>query len=118
MPDHRSYIGSGIDETVHFKESPISSGFMAGLKYALMGAPVGAAVEALRGHDALTGAVLGAVIPGVLAAIAKGGTKKLENLDTEAYLRYHAEQIKAREPEFFLPPRQYLGKYFSRRYEG
>lgn len=118
MPaDNRSIIGSGMDRAAQFRESPVTSGFLAGFKAALLGAPIGAAVEALRGHDALTGAVLGAVIPGLLAGLAKGGAKKLENLATEADLRYHADKIKQREPEFFMPPRHRLGKYFSRRYE-
>jgi hypothetical protein len=118
MADNRSYLGAGIDRSVTFREAPATSGFMTGLKAALIGAPVGAAVQALRGHDALAGALLGAIIPGLLAGLAKAGTKKLENLGTEAELRYHAQNIKDREPEFFLPPRQQMGKYFSRRFGG
>lgn len=119
MPyDNRSYIGEGIDKATALRESPITKGFITGLKAALIGAPVGAAVQAFRGHDALTGAVLGAVIPGLLAGLASGGAKKLENLSAEADLRYHAQNIKDREPTFFLPPRSLMGKYFSRRYGG
>jgi hypothetical protein len=114
----RSFLSTGMDEAAHFEKSPVAEGFVAGLKAALLGAPVGAAVQALRGKDALTGALLGAVIPGLLAGLAKGGTRKLENLSTEADLRYHAQNIKDREPMFFMPPRQQLGRYFSRRYDG
>lgn len=113
----RSLVGVGLDRAATFEESPVTRGFMAGLKAAIIGAPVGAAVQAFRGHDALGGAVLGALIPGILAGLARAGAKKVQNLDTEAYLRYHADQIKSREPEFFLPPKQYLGKYFTRRYD-
>lgn len=115
--DNRSLIGTGIDEAVYLKRSPAAEGFMAGLKAALMAAPVGAAVQAARGKDAITGAIVGGIGAGVIAALAKGSTRKLENLDTEAELRYHAANIKGREPYFFLPPRQQMGRYFSRRYD-
>lgn len=118
MPfDNRSLVGTGIDEAVHLEKSPIAEGFVSGLKAALMGAPVGAMIQAARGKDPVAGALLGALIPGLIAGLAKGTTKKLENLNTEAALRYHAENIKNREPMFFMPPRQQLGRYFSRRYD-
>lgn len=116
--DHRSLIGEGLDQTAYLERSPVTAGFMAGLKAAIIGAPVGAGVQALRGKDAATGALMGAVGAAIIAALAKSGKQKLENLNTEAALRYHADNIKSREPLFFMPPRQYMGKYFSRRYGG
>lgn len=117
-PDSRSFIGEGLDQAVHFEKSPLTAGFMAALKAALLGAPLGAGIQAMRGHNAAAGALVGAVVPAVIAGISAASTQKVENLNTEAVLRYHAQNIKDREPLFFMPPRQYLGKYFSRRYGG
>lgn len=118
MPlDNRSLVGETIDKAVEFERSPMAEGFMAGLKAALIGAPIGAGVNALRGGGAGTGAIVGALIPGLIAGLARASTQKLENLNAEAALRYHTENIKAREPMFFMPPRQTLGRYFSRRFE-
>jgi hypothetical protein len=113
----RSILGKAIDERAVLDKSPLTTGFMAGLRAALVGAPLGAAIQAVQGKDVLTGAMLGAVIPGLIAGMAKGSTQKVENLANEAELRYYAGNIKSREPMFFMPPRQQLGKYFSRRYD-
>ena len=116
-PDNRSLVGTGIDEATYLQKSPAAEGFMAGLKAALMAAPIGAGVQALRGKDPLIGAIIGAAGAGLVAGLARSSSRKLENLDTEAALRYHAQNIKEREPMFFMPPRQQLGRYFSRRYD-
>ena len=113
----RSLIGETIDVAAQAEKSPLVEGFVAGLKAALLGAPIGAGVQALRDKSPMTGAVIGAVIPGLLAGLARAGEQKIENLGTEAALRYHAENIKEREPYFFMPPRHELGRYFSRRFE-
>ena len=115
--DRRSLIGTGLDESAYIARSPVAEGFIAGLKAALMAAPIGAGVQAMRGKNPLVGALIGAAGAGLAVGLSKGSTKKLENLNTEADLRYHAEKIKEREPMFFMPPRQQLGRYFSRRYD-
>ena len=118
MPiDNRSFVGEVIDKSVQLERSPLAEGFMAGLRAALMGAPIGAGVNALRGGNAGTGALVGALIPGIIAGLARASAQKVENLNTEAAIRYHAQNIKDREPMFFMPPKQYMGKYFSRRFE-
>ena len=111
----RSFVGKTVDEAVAIERSPLVEGFIAGLKAALVGAPVGAAATSLAGKGALPGALAGALIPGLVAGLAAAGNQKMENLNTEAVIRYHTENIKQREPMFFMPPRQYMGKYFSRR---
>jgi hypothetical protein len=115
--DQRSLVGTGIDEAVHLEKSPSVEGFLAGLKAALVGAPVGAAIAAAKGANPTAGALIGGASAGALIGILKGMTKKVENLDTEAALRYHALNIKSREPMFFMPPKQQLGRYFTRRYD-
>lgn len=116
--DQRSLVGESIDTAAQFERSPTMEGFITGLKAALMGMPIGAGIQAVRGKNVAVGALLGAAIPGIIAGITSAGKQKVENLGTEAALRYHAQQIKEREPMFFMPPRQYLGRYFSRRFEG
>lgn len=113
--DHRSLIGEGIDTTVRLEKSPAVEGFIRGFKAALLGAPVGAAANAIRGGSAVNGALVGALIPGIIAGLARASSQKLENLETEAELRYHTNNIKAREPMFFMPPPAVLSGYFSRR---
>ena len=116
--DNRGLLSSSLDEARAFEKSPITSGVMAGLKAALMGAPIGAGIQMARGQSATPGAILGALIPGLLAGFSAAGEQKIENLNTEAMMRYHANNIKSREPMFFMPPRQVMGKYFSRRFGG
>lgn len=112
-----SLIPKAMDEAAAFERSPAMAGLMAGLKAALVGAPIGAGVQAMRGQSAAGGAALGALIPGLLAGLGAASAQKLENLNTEAAMRYHAQNIKDREPMFFMPPRHAMGKYFSRRFE-
>jgi hypothetical protein len=91
---------------------------MTGLKAALMGMPIGAGIQAVRGGNVAAGAALGALIPGLLAGLAAASEQKLENLNAEGMIRYHAQNIKDREPMFFMPPRQAMGKYFTRKFGG
>jgi len=116
--DDRSLIGEAIEKTVQVERSPMVEGFVAGLKAALMGVPIGAGIQALRGKDPVTGAIVGGVVPGLLAGLTRASEQKLKNLNTEAIIRYHTQNIKEREPMFFMPPRQFLGRYFSRRFGG
>jgi hypothetical protein len=115
--DKRSLVGKVIDTSAGVEKSPLTAGFVAGLKAALWGAPLGAGIQAVRGKDAVTGAAIGALAAGILAAISRSGQQKVQNLGAEASLRYHAGNIKDREPLFFMPPRQYMRQYFTRRYE-
>lgn len=114
--DYRSILGEGIDKAVKLERSPLAEGFIAGFKAALLGAPLGAGIQAVRGKNPLVGALAGAILPGIVAGVSRAAAQKVENLNTEAAIRYHASNIKAREPLFFMPPQQYMGKYFSDRY--
>jgi hypothetical protein len=111
----RGLVAEGLDEVASLKRSPITAGFIAGLKAALLGAPIGAGIQAARGHSAMGGAVLGGLTTGLVAGITAGAAQKTENLNEEAYLRYYANNIKAREPMFFMPPRSQMARYFTTR---
>lgn len=111
----RGLINKGLDEAAAFERSPTAAGFIAGLKAALIGGPIGAGAFALKGGNPAMGALLGALIPGLVTGLSTASTQKLENLNTEAYMRYHAQNIKDREPMFFMPPRRYMAKYFTSR---
>lgn len=110
-------ITEGYNEIGAVKRSPLAEGFMAALKAALIGAPIGAGVQALRGGNMATGAIAGALLPGFIAGFTRATEQKLNNLDTEAMIRYHTSNIRDREPYFFLPPRQKLGRYFTEKAE-
>lgn len=106
-------ISSSFEEAHKFDRSPFVQSFLAGTKGALLGGPLAAGIQALRGKSATTGAVVGALGAGLAAGLAKAVERKMENLNQEAVLRYHAEQILSREPYFFMPPPVRFGQLFT-----
>ena len=108
----KNFITNGIEDAVYLQRSPVAEGVAQGTKAALIGAPVGALVNALRGKDPLIGSIIGALSLGIPAALAGSTSQKLSNLDNEAIIRHHAKNIKKREPAFFMPPPEYFGPSF------
>jgi hypothetical protein len=106
-------VTGAFEEAQTFERSPTTQAILAGIKGALLGGPIAAGIQALRGKSATTGAILGVLGGGVAAALAKGVERKLENLNNEAVLRYHAEQILNREPYFFMPSPQNMRQVFT-----
>jgi hypothetical protein len=113
--DFRGPIPTAIDEATFAEKSPFVEGFVTALKAAAIGAPMTAGIQALRGKDPVSGAIAGALLPGLTAGLLSAAKQKASNLRDEAVLRYHANRIKEREPYFFMPPRPYLGQLFTRR---
>jgi hypothetical protein len=119
MDDYnRGLVSSSIGETKYLEKSPFIQGFLAGLKGALIGAPTGAAVQVLRGKSPLLGAVIGGLGAGLVSGLARASAQKLENISSEESLRYHVEQMKAREPFVFMPPPASFGRLFTRMHSG
>jgi len=114
----RGIVPSSIGETKYLEKSPFIQGFLAGLKGALIGAPTGAAIQAMRGKNPLLGAVIGGLGAGFASGLAKATAQKLENVSEEEALRYHVEQMKAREPFVFMPPPASFGRLFTRMHSG
>ena len=104
----KSLSVKATEEGIVFERSPFIRGLLSGAKGALLGAAAGAAVQAVRGKSLIPGAVLGAIGTAIMAGAARSATQDLENQETEAKLRYHAERIKTREPYFFMPKRDTL----------
>ena len=118
MSDDRGLVPSSLGETTHWEKSPFIQGFIAGFKGALMGAPAGAAVQAIRGKDPIIGALIGGLGVGVLSGVARASAKKLESVSAEEAMRYHILQMKGREPFVFMPPSSLLQKALLRMREG
>ena len=113
MPFPHDPVTGTFVEAQELERSPKVQAAIAGVKGALLGGPLAAGLQALRGKSATTGLVMGMLGGGALAAIAKGVERKLENLNNEAVLRYHSEQILQREPYFFMPPAQQMRDVFT-----
>lgn len=111
---NRGFVPTSVGETVHLEKSPFIQGFLAGIKGALVGAPTGAVVQALRGRSPLLGAIIGGLGAGILSGAAKASVQKIENVSTEEAMRYHIEQMKSREPFVFMPPPPTLARVFTR----
>lgn len=110
----KSLFTEGLEDAIHVQKSPFFEGFQRGIQAGLIGAPTGALVQALRGKNPILGAIMGAAALGVPTGLLAAATQKVENLDQEAILRYHASRIKEREPLFFMPPPHHLGRVFSK----
>jgi len=117
MDEQRGLVPGLMGEAVAFEKSPFIQGFLAGVKGALLGAPAGAAVQLARGKSPLLGAIIGGLGTGLISGVAKTLAQKVENVDVEEAMRYHAMQLKAREPMIFMPPPATFGRIFSRMHQ-
>lgn len=101
----RGPITRTLEETQEIVKSPFLEGLSGVARGGVIGAPLGAIVGHLSGGSALKGGFAG----GLLAAAAFGAanylTKDIQNTETEAEMRVHLENLKDREPFFFMPPR-------------
>lgn len=112
--EERGLVPGVVGETIGIEKSPFVRGFIAGVKGLLLGAPTGAAVQAMRGKDPLLGAIIGGLSAGLVSGVSRGLAQKVENVDVEENMRYHALQMKAREPLIFMPPPSVMSNLFSR----
>jgi hypothetical protein len=114
MDENRGVLPEFVGAGITLEKSPFVRGFLAGIKGALIGAPTGAAVQLMRGKNPVLGAILGGLGAGVLSGVSRGLAQKAENIDVEEAMRYHALQMKSREPFLFMPPPSAFGSVFRR----
>lgn len=108
--EHKGLYTRTVEEVVNWKQSPYIAGMVTGAKAALVGAPVGSLIAAIKDSNAKRGAILGALVAGVPGFAAGFAKQRIQNIDQEASIRYFADHIKEREPRFFTPERQALIK--------
>ena len=92
-----------MDEAARLEKSPQVEGIMQGAKAAIMAAPVGAAVQALRSKNPYMGAIIAGLGAGALAGLSAAAIQKYKNLQVEAGMRYHLRNMIDREPTVGLP---------------
>jgi len=115
IPQDTRGIGTKtIEETAVYEKSPFMQGLLAAAHGALLAAPIGASIQALRGKNPVVGALVAALGTGLITGAVRATAQDINNQEREALLRYHADRIKGREPFFFMPPPSQLGQYFSR----
>lgn len=103
-------IEYAIEEDVRLKKSPHVEGMIQGAKAAIVAAPLGMAVQALRGRNPLGGAAITGIGAGVIAGLIGAAAQKYKNLKTEAELRYHMRNMVEREPMVAMPEPQALSQ--------
>lgn len=109
-PENKGLYTRTVEEVVNWKQSPYIAGMVSGFKAALIGAPVGSLVAAIKDSNAKKGAILGAIAAGVPGFMKGFAQQRMKNIDQEAAIRYFVDHIKEREPRFFTPERQALIK--------
>lgn len=113
-PNYRGPVGKYIEDTQQWERSPFIRGLLSGTKSALMAAPIGAAVQAIRGKNALVGALVGALGAGLTVGISRAVDQDVKNQIQEGDLKFYAERLKESEPLVFMPPAPMFGKLFSK----
>jgi len=92
-----------LEQDAEFNKSPKVEGVLQGAKAALLAAPLGAAVQALRNKSPGMGALVTGLGAGLLAGLSAAAVQKYRNLKTEADMRYHLRNMVEREPTVMLP---------------
>ena len=99
-----------IEQDAAFNKSPKVEGTLRGAKAAVLAAPIGAAIQALRGKSPVKGALLAGLGAGLITGLGAATVQKYKNLRTEADLRYHLRNMVEREPTVALPDPEAMGQ--------
>ena len=113
MMSDRGPVTYAIDTESALSQSPMIEGFLQGSKAAILAAPIGAAVQALRNKSPSAGALIAGLGAGALAGLTAASIQKYKNLKQEANIRYHLRNMIEREPEVTGPEVQYLQPAFN-----
>ena len=84
------------------EKSPKIEGAYQGTKAAIIAAPLGAAIQALRGKNPYLGAAAAGISAGALTGLVAAASQKYKNMRTEAQMGYHLENM----PEFYNQPQE------------
>lgn len=87
-------------ETVALAErSPTVEGVIEGTKAGVFAAPIFAALQAMRNKSPIGGAIVGGIGAGTLIGLAAAAKQKYHNTRSEAYIKYHLDNLREREAE-------------------
>ena len=112
--EDKSPTAIALENVEALDKSPFVQGLLAGAKGALVGGPLGAAIQYARGKSVGFGALAGALGAGAVTALARATRQDVSNQVEEGRLRYFVGRMKAREPLVFMPPAHHFGPLFTR----
>ena len=98
-------ILKGIEETYEVKRSPLAEGLWGALKGGVVGVPAGAVIAHLAGGSGAAGGFIGGLLSAAAFGAGHAMAQDIENKEKESDLRVHLENLKHREPFFYMPPR-------------
>lgn len=106
----KDLLTMAVEQDTAIKKSPITEGVIEGAKAALLAAPVGAAIQGIRGKNMYLGSLIAGLGAGTLAGLTSAAIQKYKNVSREADMRYHMRNMLDREPMAFMPPPQTMGE--------
>ena len=112
----RNPLAYALDEAAEVEKSPKVEGAIQGAKAAVIAAPLGAAIQALRGKNPYVGALIAGLGVGATAGAAAAAVQKYKNMRQEADLRYHLRNMVDREPGVALPDNNFVSGFNNVRY--
>jgi hypothetical protein len=92
-------LSDALETVALAQRSPAVEGVIEGAKAATISAPIFATIQALRNRSATAGAIAGGIGAGVLFGLAAAAKQGYYNTRSEAYIKYHLENIRKREQE-------------------
>ena len=107
-------ISEGLSAAQTYQKSPFIQGFLAAIKGSLLGAGAGTLVNAVRGKNPVSGAIIGGLGAGIISGLARAASQEVDNRNEEAALRYHLLRIGDREPTIYMPPPKVMGPLFRK----
>lgn len=94
----------GLEDAAVVVKSPVAEGIAGAAKGALLGAGLGAVAGAASGGSATKGALITALLAAAAFGAGRAVAQDIENKERESELRVHLENLKEREPFFYMPP--------------
>jgi hypothetical protein len=104
-----------LDAETEVEKSPKIVGATQGAKAAIIAAPLGMAIQALRGRSPIVGGVVSGLAVGGAAGLLAAAMQKYKNMQTESALKYHMQNLIERNPE--MMQNSQLPQTFSRGFE-
>lgn len=97
-------VTKGLEEAAVVIKSPLVEAVYGAAKGGVVGGAVGALIGQLSGGSPGKGALLTGLLAAAAFGAGKAAVQDIENKEHEAGLRVHLENLKKREPFFYMPP--------------
>ena len=103
-----------IETEKRLEKSPLMEGLLQSAQGAALGAAGGALIANFSGGSPKSGAFIGSLLAAAAFGVGKAMAQDIHNKEEESELRVYLNNIKEREPFYYMPPKPLFDRAVKR----